>query len=186
MQSSEALTLRELTRQFARAGRVDAIYLRPRRGVPTIGVDTVTAVESRGLEGDRSAVSRGGGKRHVTLIQAEHLPSIAALAGLAQVDASSLRRNLVVSGINLLAARSLFADQPLLLRIGDDVLLAITGPCEPCSKMEAVLGRGGYNAMRGHGGVTARVVQGGALRVGDAVMCELATSPVQAFFVDLT
>jgi len=163
-------SLRELTRQFAGAGRLDAILLRPARGVPMRSVQAVSAFVGQGLEGDRAAASaKPGGKRQVTLIQAEHLPVIAALSGHADVEAPLLRRNLVVTGLNLLAARTLFADQPLRLAIGDEVLLEITGPCEPCSRMEVALGHGGYNAMRGHGGVTARVCRGGQLRVGDAL-----------------
>ena len=175
MTAAAANDLRSLTAYFPREGRLEAILLRPARGAPMHSLDAVCALPARGLEGDRSAAreptSPSGGKRQVSLIQAEHLPVIALLAGLPDIDASRLRRNLVVGGLNLIAARSLFKDQPLILRLGDEVTLELTGPCEPCSLMEAALGPGGYNAMRGHGGLTARVLQGGRLRVGDAVRC---------------
>ena len=167
--------LRSLTARFPRAGRLEAIVLRPGRDAPAVAVASTRALPERGLagdhRGDKPASRPGGGKRQVTLIQAEHLPLIRAWTGV-DVAPVDLRRNLVVSGVNLLAQHALFDDRPLQVRIGADVVLVITGPCDPCSKMEALLGPGGYNAMRGHGGTTARVVRGGVLAVGDAVVVE--------------
>ena len=168
--------LRHFTTQFAKAGKLEQILLRPARRVAVNRTQSALAIAKVGLEGDRSSLIASshadGSNRQVTLIQAEHLPVIAALCGLSKVDPASLRRNLVVSGINLLATKSLFKDQVLLIKIGS-VLLEVTGSCEPCSHMEEVLGEGGYNAMRGHGGVNARILKGGMLNVGDAIVCEL-------------
>jgi MOSC domain-containing protein YiiM len=173
--------LRHLTRPAGARGHLLAIWLRPARGVPAVPTEEALAMVAAGLQGDRTAASArpngaaGGSKRQVTLFQAEHLPLIAAWTLQPDLSAATLRRNLVVAGLNLLAARSPFVDQPLQLHVGPDVVLEITGSCDPCSKMEAALGPGGYNAMRGHGGVTARVLQGGRLRVGDAVHLTLGS-----------
>jgi MOSC domain-containing protein YiiM len=183
-----AADLRALMRQFPHAGRLEQIFLRPGRRSPVLSVATATALASLGLEGDRSAAGAParpeGSKRQVTLIQAEHLPVIAALMKVGAVDAAALRRNLVVSGLNLLAAKTLFKNQAMVLRIGE-VVLEVTGPCEPCSRMEEILGAGGYNAMRGHGGLTARVLAGGELYAGNAVTCDPAPADAPQMLLNL-
>ena len=87
---------------------------------------------------------------------------IAACVGRSVIEPALLRRNIVVSGINLLALKD------KRFRIGD-ALLEYTGACHPCSKMERALGAGGYNAVRGHGGITARVIEAGRVRIGDSL-----------------
>ena len=115
----------------------------------------------RGLEGDRFS-GRAGNPRQVTLIQQEHLTVIASCLHLETVSPLLLRRNIVVSGINLLALKD------KTFRIGDAVL-EFSGLCHPCSKMERQLGAGGYNAVRGHGGITARVCKASLISVNDKV-----------------
>lgn len=148
---------------FPRSGHVTWIGLRPAKLAPLVSVDAARAVTGGGLEGDH--YSGGSGNRGVTLIQAEHLGVIASLTGVDEIAPAALRRNLVVSGLNLVALKG------QRFRIGE-VVLEGTGLAHPCSRMEEVLGPGGYNAMRGHGGLCARVLQGGLLRVGDAVVAD--------------
>jgi len=152
--------LHRLMTQFPRAGTVRWIGLRPARDVSMREVEAAEAIAGKGLVGDR--YGSGSGKRGITLIQAEHLPVIAALAGLDAIAPATLRRNVVVAGLPLIALKG------RRFRIGE-ALCEGTEPCDPCSRMEAALGPGGYNAMRGHGGLCARIVEGGAIALGDAV-----------------
>ena len=162
MTAGRQYSLSELLSTIPQVGRLEWIGLRPAHRAPITLLEEVLAQTDRGLDGDRSALSVGG-TRQVTLIQAEHLSVIAALCGIEhRCDPSLLRRNLVVSDINLLALK----DKPFLIGM---VTLEGTGLCHPCSRMEEALGPGGYNAVRGHGGITARIVEGGVLRIGDEV-----------------
>jgi MOSC domain-containing protein YiiM len=154
-------TLGRLMQVFPQAGRLEWIGVRPRSRAPLTSLPHVEAAADLGLSGDHRATVPGS-RRQVTLIQAEHLIAVARLLGRADVDPGLIRRNLVVSGINLLALK----DEQF--QIGG-VVLECTGWCEPCSRMEANLGSGGYNAMRGHGGITARVLVGGVMTLGDPV-----------------
>ena len=149
--------LGRMMERHARAGRVTWIGTRPERRADVQTVHDV-GIGVDGLAGDHGRA----GKRAVTLIQAEHLPVIAALLGRDAVDPADLRRNMVVEGINLAAFRK------GALRVGDAVL-RIEGPCPPCSRMEETFGHGGYSAVRGHGGWYASVVAPGRVALGDAV-----------------
>jgi MOSC domain-containing protein YiiM len=154
-------TLKDLQQYVPQTGRLDWIGKRPEKKSPLLPCTTATITPEKGILGDH--YSREAGKRQVTIIQAEHLQAIGAILGRDAVDPGLTRRNLVVSGINLL---SLMKQQ---MQIGAEVVLEITGNCHPCSRMEENLGNGGYAAMRGHGGVTARVIRGGTIQQGDPV-----------------
>jgi MOSC domain-containing protein YiiM len=144
--------------RHAQAGRIEWIGLRTERRGLVIPV-AQAGLDLTGLQGDRHSRAN---KRAITLIQAEHLPAIGALLGRDAIAPDNLRRNVVISGINLSALRG------VPLRLGTAVI-EITTVCAPCSRMEECLGHGGYNAMRGHGGWTARVIEPGGLACGDAV-----------------
>ncbi|MGY6278287.1 MOSC domain-containing protein [Methylomonas sp. MgM2] len=172
------MTLHDLCQQYATEGRIEAIILRPARGEAAVRVDEARAEPGLGLIGDRrgsrAGHARRSSKREITLFQAEHIPIVAGWCGLAELDPVRLRRNLAVSGLNLVAMRSPFANMALEWAIGEEVRIQVTGPCDPCSKMEKELGMGGYNALRGHGGMTARILVGGLIRVGDRVWLSAA------------
>lgn len=149
-----------LLNRFPRQGRLEWIGVRPLRREPLRCCERVLAVAGSGLQGDH--YTGASGARGVTLIQSEHLPVVAALLGRKSLDPALLRRNLVISGINLMALKG------QRFQVGEAVLEG-TGPCHPCSRMEEALGAGGLNALRGHGGLNARILRGGLLRLGDSV-----------------
>ena len=161
-------TMQELFWNLPQVGRLEWIGLRPERLGELVVVDQATLVAERGIQGDHKVTGRAGTKRQVTLIQHEHLIAVAGLLHRDRVPSELTRRNLVVSGINLLALKG------KQFRVGE-ALLEFSGPCEPCSRMEGNLGPGGFNAMRGHGGITAKVIEGGTIRLGDEVRAELSS-----------
>lgn len=138
-----------------RAGKLDWIGISESAESAIRALDRVELAPGMGVTGDYHML------REVTLIQAEHLKVVEALLGK-PVKPEQLRRNLVVSGLNLQALEG------TRFQIGEALLEAV-GSCPPCERMEENLGTGGLDAMCGHGGITAKVVEGGSIGVGDEV-----------------
>jgi len=143
-------------------GQVAWIGLRPQRRQPLSPVTSAVALAELGLEGDHRAGKTPGSGRQVTLISSEFIAQIEHFTGLEAIDPGTLRRNIVTTGINLNALRR------QRFRVGE-ALFEATQLCHPCARMEEALGKGGVAAMLGHGGLCAKIIEGGAIRLGDAV-----------------
>lgn len=159
--------LNTLLADVPQQGRVRWIGVRPAAHTPMLVLDAVEARRETGLTGDHARPGAGNA-RQVTLLQWEHLAVISALLDRPDhqpITADDLRRNLVISGINL------FSLKGRRFRIGR-ALLETTGWCQPCARLEERLGHGSFQAVRGHGGITARVIESGIIRLDDSVQIE--------------
>ncbi|MCA9048935.1 MAG: MOSC domain-containing protein [Planctomycetaceae bacterium] len=154
--------MKELVENSTAVGSVEWIGIASSPRQPHSTLRTAELIAGRGISGDHHAERSKTSKRQVTLIQQEHLPVVAALLKKEQIDPADLRRNIVVSGINLAVLRR------AVFQVGTAVLRG-TGNCPPCSRMEENLGPGGYAAMLSHGGIIAVVETAGTVSLGDSV-----------------
>lgn len=143
-------------------GTLEWIGLRTIRRAPVTPVPHAMAIAEYGLEGDHRSTKTPGSGRQVTIISREFIAQTAHFLGRDAIDPGLLRRNLVVSGINL---HSLRHQQ---FTIGE-ALFQAGALCHPCSRMETALGKGGIAAMFGHGGLCCRILRSGKITVGDTL-----------------
>ena len=153
-------------KEIAMDGIVEAVFITGAGGEPMHSVDEVTAIAGRGLDGDRYAARRGYwtdvDECQVTLIQAEHLDAITAGSGVA-VGKGEHRRNIVTRGVDL---RDLAGWR---FRIGEAVF-RYDRPRPPCRYIEGLTEPGMTRALAARrGGICARVVEAGLIRVGDTI-----------------
>ena len=152
----------EKLRQGIAPGKLEWIGLRSERRGEVQVVEHTHAIVGLGLEGDHRCLKTPGSARQVTIISREYIHQIAHQLGMDFIDPSLLRRNLVISGMNLNLLRF------QRLQIGE-AIFETSALCDPCSRMDENLGNGGAAAMFGYGGLCAKVIQGGLISVGDAV-----------------
>lgn len=144
-------------------GRLEWIGLRSERRGEVVVVESAQAVIDLGLVGDHRMKKTPGSARQVTLISREYIQQICQHTDHSEIDPRLLRRNLVISGMNMNLLRY------QRLQIGE-IILETNALCHPCSRMDEALGRGGAAAMFGYGGLCAKIIQGGRLAVGDDVV----------------
>jgi len=157
-------------------GAVISIHIAPEASAPMQSISEARAFPGRGLEGDRYFAGTGfysttpsHGGREVTLIEIE---AVEALFGDAvnaagerlgiKLAAADTRRNIVTSGVPL----NHLVDREF--RVGA-VLMRGTRLCEPCKHLDDLTQRGVMGGLIHRGGLRARILSDGVIRVGDAV-----------------
>ncbi len=151
------------------AGVIAGIYLAESGGEPLRSVDQAQAIAGSGLEGDRYAKGAGfysdnpttEGARQITLIAAEAIAAVQTEVGEA-ISHADFRRNLVTTGID---PRSLLGKRFL---IGKVVCEGVRD-CPPCLHLDQLTGKRIMPSLLRTGGLRARIVEGGPIRVGDAI-----------------
>lgn len=125
-------------------------------------VESADAVADLGFAG--CAHARKFGKRQVLLVDKETLDAMSLSPGI-------IRENITTEGLNVNGLA--LSEQ---LRIGS-VLLQVSAVCTPCDQLEKVR-PGLRREMYGRRGMLCRVIEGGAIRVGDAIKRVAAAASV--------
>ena len=120
-------------------------------------VQDANFIAGQGIEDDRHASAKAERSDfQVLLMDQETLDAL-------DLAPSVVRENVTISGIDLSSLPS-----GRTVRLGDEVVLRISKPCPPCSRMDEV--RSGLRQeLEGRRGMLASVVEGGSVRVGDPV-----------------
>ena len=148
-------------------GSVEGIYIAHEGGARAERVAEARALEGRGLEGDRYSEGTGHWSRfglracEVTLVEAEDLEAMEDEAGVRVMDGEH-RRNVVVRGLDLGNLRR------KKFRIGEAVF-EYQKPCSICRHVERLTEPGMTEALKGRGGICARVVEGRTIREDDPI-----------------
>jgi MOSC domain-containing protein YiiM len=149
------------------ASFVEGIFLAPKSGAQMKSVQAATALEGCGLEGDRYCAGSGHWSRfgricEVTFIAAEDLDDIERETGVG-VKNGEHRRNVVTRGISLKALR-----RGEWFRVGE-VVFDYRGPRSVCRYIERLTEPGMTQALKGRGGICARVTENGTVWVSDEI-----------------
>ena len=141
-------------------GTVKSLGIAVSKLSPMDQVNKIELITGQGIVGDRHLRTDGTrSKRQILLMDIETLIEF----GLSERD---IKENITVQGIDFSLIRS-----GNIVRIGKDVVLEITGDCEPCSRMDE-LRSGLKNAIDGRRGMLAYVKSGGTISSGDSITIE--------------
>jgi MOSC domain-containing protein YiiM len=154
---------------LAAMATVEAICIAAGDSAAMQAVAEIEAIVGIGLSGDRYAAGTGfysarptdPGAREVTLFEAEVLDLLQTDHGIT-LRPDEHRRNLTVRGVRL---SELLGQR---FSVGDVVLEGVKD-CPPCEHLEQLTGKRLLRPLLDRGGLRARVVVGGTLRVGDAI-----------------
>jgi MOSC domain-containing protein YiiM len=128
---------------------------------PMVEVSSIECVAGSGIRKDRFYDYRDDYKGQITLFSWEVFEKLVAHFDLTNKSAGDLRRNVVVSGVNLnelIGAE--FSIQGVRLRG--------TAHCKPCYWMNHAIAAGAEEFLKGNGGLRAQILTDGVMAVGDA------------------
>jgi MOSC domain-containing protein YiiM len=142
--------------------RIQHIFLAALKGAAIREVALADALQDQGLEGDRNTRPSRSPGAQLTLIEGEHIEGFCKATGF-DLQPGMPRRNLVTRGVRLndLVGRR--------FRVGEAVCEGIE-LCEPCRKFQARTHVEVLRWFAGKGGLRARIVEGGVIRPGDAIV----------------
>lgn len=125
---------------------------------PVVEVDELECVAGRGVRGDRFFDYKPDYKGQITFFAEEVYEDLCAVLGVRSKAPSAFRRNVITRGIEL---NSLIGREFEI----QGVRFLGTGECSPCYWQDGAFAPGAEQALKGRGGLRAKILSDGRLRV---------------------